>query len=73
MMFNQKEPANPARWRGATIDNNLKGDKNKLFEKECFGYFLGVADILELLLDIEKLIIKNNPEILENSSSSLQM
>ena len=64
--FNQKEPANPASWRGANIDHHLKGDQNKLFGHECFGYFLGVADILELLLDIEKLIIRNNPELRES-------
>lgn len=55
--LNHKEPANPAKWRSATIDHNLKGDVNTLQNQSCFGYFRGGADILELLMDIEKNII----------------
>lgn len=55
--FNHKEPANTAKWRGAIIDEKLKGDKNILSGKPCFGHFIGVADLLDLLLDIETRII----------------
>lgn len=55
--FNQKEPSHPASWRGAHIDHTRKGESNPLYNKPCFGHFLGVADILELLMDIEKKII----------------
>lgn len=55
--FNQKEPAKPAKWRTAKLDHSLKGENNPLFNKVCFGYYMGVADILELLMDIEKIII----------------
>lgn len=56
--FNHKEPSHPAKWRSAIIDNHLKGKDNPLFSKPCFGHFIGVADILDLLLDIEIIIIK---------------
>ena len=55
--FNQKEPANPAKWRTAVIEHDKKGHQNVLHDKPCFGYFIGVADILDLLMDIEKKII----------------
>ncbi len=56
--FIQKEPANPARWRNAVIDHHLKGENNPLCGHRCFGNFLGVSDILELLIDIEQIIVK---------------
>ncbi len=55
--FNSKEPAHPACWRGARIDHTSKGESNPLYGKPCFGYLLGVADILELLMDIELKIV----------------
>lgn len=55
--FNLKEPAHPTKWRGALIDHQLKGDKNELHNKSCFGHFIGVADLLDLLMDIEQKII----------------
>lgn len=55
--FNHKEPAHPAKWRGATFDQTLKGEKNPLQGKPCFGHFIGVADLLDLLMDIELRII----------------
>jgi hypothetical protein len=58
--FNHKEPAHPAQWRGAIIEHQQKGDKNALFAKPCFGHFIGVADLLDLLMDIEHKIIKKN-------------
>lgn len=54
--FNLKEPSKPAQWRGAKINHNSKGLKNELFNKPCFGYFIGVADLLDLLLDIEQIV-----------------
>ncbi|MCM2681089.1 hypothetical protein [Echinimonas agarilytica] len=56
--FNQREPAHPAKWRGATIDHRQKGQHNPLFGQQCFGHFMGVADLLDLLMDIEKKIIE---------------
>ena len=55
--FNLKEPAHPAKWRGAIIDHQYKGEANKLYKNPCFGHFIGVADLLDLLMDIEKKII----------------
>jgi len=55
--FNHKEPAHPAKWRAAVIDHNQKGELNTLFGKPCFGHFIGVADILDLLMDIEQRVI----------------
>lgn len=55
--FNHKEPSKSAKWRGVTIDHTQKGDENILFNKPCFGHFMAVADILDLLMDIEKEII----------------
>ncbi|WP_019026162.1 hypothetical protein [Colwellia piezophila] len=55
--FNHKEPAHPAKWRGAVIEHHQKGEKNVLFGKPCFGHFIGVADLLDLLMDIEQKII----------------
>lgn len=62
--FNHKEPAHPAKWRGAIIDEKQKGENNLLFGQPCFGRFIGVADILELLMDIERKIISSadNPQ-----------
>ncbi|MCI2283079.1 hypothetical protein L3081_06295 [Colwellia sp. MSW7] len=56
--FIHKEPVKPARWRYAVIADNLKGERNPLYGQRCFGNFLGVADILELLIDVEQIIIK---------------
>ncbi|GGA88274.1 hypothetical protein GCM10011369_33010 [Neiella marina] len=55
--FNHREPAHPAMWRTAVIDDRLKGEDNPLFGQQCFGSFLGVADLLDLLMDIERKII----------------
>ncbi len=55
--FNKKEPAHPAKWRSAIIEHNTKGTDNKLDGEDCFGFFIGVADILDLLLEIEQKII----------------
>lgn len=56
--FIHKEPANAACWRNAIIDNQLKGENNPLNGQRCFGNFLGVSDILELLVDIEQIIVR---------------
>ena len=55
--FNHKEPANPAKWRGAVFDQSLKGENNPLHGKPCFGHFIGVADLLDLLMDIERKVV----------------
>ena len=56
--FNAKEPAAPAYWRRTTIEHDLKGEHNPLFGTECFGAFFGVPDIIDLLKEIEKKMIK---------------
>jgi hypothetical protein len=56
--FIHKEPVNRASWRSAVIQHHLKGENNPLYGQQCFGNFLGVSDILELLLDVEQIIIK---------------
>lgn len=56
--FIHKEPVNPARWRKAVIEQHLKGENNPLYGQRCFGNYLGVSDILELLLDIEQIIVR---------------
>jgi hypothetical protein len=55
--FNHKEPAHPAKWRSAVIEHQLKGENNTLFGKPCFGHFIGVTDVLDLLMDVEKQMI----------------
>ena len=56
--FIHKEPVNSARWRNAVIELNLKGENNPLYGQQCFGNYLGVSDILELLIDVEQIIVK---------------
>ncbi len=56
--FIHKEPVNPARWRSAIIEQRLKGENNPLYGQQCFGHYLGVSDILELLLDVEQIIVR---------------
>jgi len=64
--FNHKEPSHPTAWRAARIEHQLKGTNNPLHGQRCFGYFLGVADILELLMDVERIIIKQQQQLLKN-------
>lgn len=58
-MFNffDHEPSSPANWKESKIDHNLKGKRNPLFGTACFGTFMGVADIIDLLKDIEEKLI----------------
>lgn len=56
--FRSHEPRRVTEWRGKIIDHNLKGKDNPLFGKECFFNFLGPADALYLLNDIEQLIFQ---------------
>lgn len=55
-IFTRKEPSKPVAWRGGTIDHTLKGNANPLHGTECFGAFIGAADIIDLLWDIEQKI-----------------
>ena len=54
--FFDNEPTRPANWRGNTIDHTQKGKSNALFGTECFGTFMGMAEIIDLLKDIEQKI-----------------
>ena len=51
--FNASEPARPASWRGLAIAHTSQGSGNPLNGTRCFGQLLGVADIVDLLIDIE--------------------
>jgi hypothetical protein len=51
--FIHKEPVKPARWCKAVIEDELKGENNPLYGQRCFGNYLGVSDILRLLIDVE--------------------
>jgi hypothetical protein len=55
--FCPHEPARAASWRGNSIDHNTKGVSNPLFGTECFGTFIGMAEIIDLLKDIENKLI----------------
>lgn len=55
--FLAHEPSSPACWRGVIIDHSLKGESNPLHGTECFGTFMEIADLMDLLKDIEKKII----------------
>lgn len=55
--FFKNEPALPASWRGNVIDHNLKGQNNPLYGKECFGTFMGLAEIIDLLSDLQNKLI----------------
>ncbi|MFT7561465.1 MAG: hypothetical protein ACI93R_003392 [Flavobacteriales bacterium] len=55
--FNQKEPSHSAQWRGASFNKNLRGQNNPHSNRPCFGHLMGVADLLDLLIDVESIII----------------
>jgi len=54
--FKNWEPIRPAKWRKQEINIALKGEKNPLFDKNCFGNFIAIADAILLLWDIEQRI-----------------
>lgn len=51
--FFSHEPARPASWRGTEIDTSNNGTSNPLYSTECHGTFIGLADMIDLLKDIE--------------------
>lgn len=55
--FLSHEPSRPAEWRGNVIDHAKKGDANPLHGSECFGTYIGMAEIIDLLKDIEAKLI----------------
>lgn len=56
--FFDHEPKRPAAWRGFEIDHTSLGTTNSLFGIQCFGLTVGPADVLQLMSDIEKRILK---------------
>jgi hypothetical protein len=52
--FLSHEPKRPAKWRNLYIDDKKKGKDNPLFGKDCFFNFLGPADSILLLNEVEK-------------------
>lgn len=50
------EPVRPAAWRSVRLDHVVKGKANPLHGTDCFGRFIGIADIIDLLGDIERKI-----------------
>lgn len=57
--FYPHEPSRPAHWRGFSIDSSLKGQANPLFGKTCFMGYLGGADAVYLLWDIEQRLLRS--------------
>lgn len=55
--FFDHEPSSPAQWKKSIIDHNSKGKSNPLYGTACFGTFVGVADIIYLLKEIEEKLI----------------
>ncbi|GAB1268125.1 hypothetical protein NBRC116493_13780 [Aurantivibrio infirmus] len=51
--FSTREPMRESSWRGAIIEHSTKGADNPLNGQECFGAFIGMAELLDLLKDIE--------------------
>jgi len=54
--FRPNEPELPAQYKGLEIISTLKGDKNPLQGKKCIGGFIGSADLLYIINDIEQII-----------------
>lgn len=55
--FKPSEPREPAHWRTLTIDHTRKGNNNPLQGQYCFGKFMGIAELLLLLFDIEQTLL----------------
>jgi len=51
--FFEKEPTLPASWQSAVIDHSYQGKANPLYGTSCFGNFIGVPDLIDLLKEIE--------------------
>ena len=51
--FKAHEPLHPAARRGLVLDSTLRGEKNQLQGQQCFGAKVGIADVIDLLIDIE--------------------
>ena len=61
--FDPRNPKREAYWRDLVIDHNLKGKDNLLYGNACFDEYIGPADLLQLLKDIEcKLIHTTNDD-----------
>lgn len=60
--FRPKEPTSPAAWRGVKLDHTLKGTANPLYGSPCFGCYLGLVDIFELLWDVEQVVLPRLPK-----------
>jgi hypothetical protein len=54
--FRSDEPSRSAAWRTVAIDHSRQGSDNPLQGAQCFGAYLDVADLLDLLWDIEQRI-----------------
>lgn len=52
-IFRYDQPRGKASWKGITIDENLKGESNPLYGKECIGNILMTGDIFILLADLD--------------------
>ena len=55
--FKPNQPDRTVDWREKTISNSAKGAANPLFQTTCFFGYLGPADLILLLWDIEQLVI----------------
>jgi len=52
--FNKDQPSRPAVWQSRIIPTSPKGTGNPLFGTTCFFEYLGPADLIRLLWDIEQ-------------------
>jgi hypothetical protein len=52
--FKKREPIRPAFWRRLAIEESPLGNSNPLHGVKCIGNFLGSADVILLLWDIER-------------------
>lgn len=58
--FHTDQPKYCAMWRGKSIDYLQKGDANPLQKTVCFFDFVGPADVVLLLWDVEQILNTRN-------------
>ena len=71
--FHEREPVRPARWRTKEIDHTLRGGANPLSGMECLNNYLGIADAILLLWDVEQLILRDFLSITLRSSQEKRL
>jgi hypothetical protein len=54
--FTNREPSRPAKWKTIELDHTKHGDSNIMQDVECCSKTLAPADVLALLIDVDKLL-----------------